>query len=333
MRIVSLLPSATEIVAALGAADRLVGRSHECDWPGGLGGLPVLTDQRTDAPDPAGVVRQVRDALASHASLYTLDEARLRELRPDLIVTQDLCDVCSIDLAAVRRAAATIDPEPEVVSLNPTTFEGVLDDVLTVGGAIGEADRAQDLVVELRARMTRAMDFVNPYDARPRILYMEWVDPVFVGGHWIPQLIERAGAEHPLNPCAPRPGSGAALGPMGAEMIAGKSVTATPEQILAVEHDGGRGKGWDRVSVGPCGVTLDEAEAQARALLDDPVGWLGKIDAVRTGRVAIVDGNQMFSRPGPRLVNAFEWLVGWVQERPALIPNGFPWKQLAPQNA
>lgn len=323
MRIVSLLPSATEMLCALGLEDQIVGRSHECDWPASLSGIPTLTGQRTPAGDPGAIDQAVRDALAEHTSLYTLDSERLRDLRPDLIVTQDLCDVCSIDLAAVRLAAASIDPKPEVVSLDPTTIEGVFDDILTVGTAAGVEELASGVLVTLRSRLHRAMEYVNPYDSGQRVLFMEWTDPVFVGGHWIPQLIERAGGEHPLNPCKPREGSGAAFGPLGSEMVAGKSVTRTIEEVLHFEQNGG----WDRVIVCPCGVKLDEAVRQTRALRDES-GWFDEIRAVREGRVAVVDGNQMFSRPGPRLVDAFEWLVGWMQDRPRLIPEAFPWRLL-----
>lgn len=327
MRIVSLLPSATEIVHALGRSGDLVGRSHECDWPASNAHLPVLTAQRVTAGDPGAIDGAVRESMASHEPLYTLDAHRLRQLNPDVIITQDLCDVCSIDLESVRRVAADLNPQPRVVSLNPTTLEGVLDDVLTVGEALDAQDNAERLVVDLRARLNRAMDFVNPYDAKPRVLYMEWTDPVFVGGHWIPQMIERAGGEHPLNPCAPRPGSGAALGPMGAEMIAGKSTVATPEHILDIDRR--PGGGLDRVIVCPCGVPLDDAVLYTRDLART-AEWFASLDAVRSGRVAAVDGNAMFSRPGPRLVDAFEWLVGWLQDRPALIPSDFPWTEIGP---
>lgn len=316
----SLLPSATEILAVLGVEDQLVGRSHECDWPVSVSGVPTLTDQRTPIGDPAVIDQAVRDALAEHTSLYTLDADRLQQLKPDLIVTQDLCDVCSIDLAAVQRAAQEISPEPVVLSLNPSTIEGVFDDVLRVGKAAGLATHASDVLVKLQSRFNRAMEYVNPYDSGQRVLYMEWTDPVFVGGHWIPQMIERAGGEHPLNPCEPRPGSGAAFGPLGSEMVAGKSVTRSSEEIMHIERNGG----WDRVIVCPCGVKLDEAVEQTRQLAHSST-WFGSLSAIDAGRVAVVDGNQMFSRPGPRLVDAFEWMVGWMQDRPSLIPDDFPW--------
>lgn len=335
-RVVSLLPSATEIVGLLGAQDRLVGRSHECDWPAGLEHIPVLTGQRTNyepsSPNASREVdRQVREALAGDdaASLYHLDTERLRELRPDLILTQDLCEVCSIDLNTVRGAARQIaeqtGAEPEVVSLNPDTFEAVFDDVLTVGTALGLADRAEKLLVELRARYYRACDFVTTFGLVQPVLFLEWTDPIFCAGHWTPQLIERAGGSHPLNPTESVPGSGQGIGPQQAYRKAGKSVQVPVEAIEAVERatESGAG-GWERVVICPCGLNLDQARAEAHKLLSQP--WFSALQAVQRDNVAIVDGNQMFNRPGPRLVDAFEWLVGWLNDRPELIPAGFPWQ-------
>src|SRR5262249_52332745 len=151
-------------------------------------------------------------------SLYTLDVGVLEALRPDVILTQDLCQVCSIDLGTVRRAAERMSPRPAIVSLNPATIEGVLDDHLAVGRAVGLERQAEEVVVGLRGRMYAAMDHVNPYTDGPRVAFLEWPDPIFVGGHWTPQLIERAGGQHPLNPTRPvesATGAGAAAGPIG----------------------------------------------------------------------------------------------------------------------
>jgi len=335
-RVVSLLPSATEIVALLGAADRLVGRSHECDWPNTLEHAAVLTSQRTrydaSSPDPSAEVdRQVRQALSSSdaASLYHLDTDRLRSLRPELILTQDLCDVCSIDLETVRGVASelarTTGTAPRVVSLNPDTFEAVFDDILTVGSALGLTERAERVVVDLRARYYRASDFVTSFGAQQTVLFLEWTDPVFCAGHWTPQLIERAGASHPLNPTRPAAGSGEGVGAQQAYRKAGKSVQVPLEAIEAIERQGPNGSGgWGRVIICPCGLSLDEARAETQRLMDKP--WFASLRAVQRADFAIVDGSQMFNRPGPRLVDAFEWLVGWLNDRPELIPHDFPWE-------
>ncbi|MEM1166427.1 MAG: ABC transporter substrate-binding protein [Planctomycetota bacterium] len=321
MRVVSLLPSATELLAALGASDMLVGRSHECDHPPGVGTLPALTSADDRFVSSAATDERVRAALAAGDSLYRLDERRLRELEPDLIVTQDLCAVCSIDPDTVRETARRLDPPPPVVALNPTTFEDVLEDALTLGTAIGREAGAQQLVLDLRTRLFRAMDLIPPFAARPSVLFLEWTDPMFVAGHWTVQLIERAGADHPLNPTTPMDAAGAGAGAGQSHRAAGHSFTVTPEQVTESAPDA--------VIICPCGLTLDQAVAEANHLLE--VDWFRDLPAVRGGRVVAVDGNQHFNRPGPRLVEAFEWLVGWLNGIDAVLPRAFPARALAPR--
>ncbi|MFG0329901.1 MAG: ABC transporter substrate-binding protein [Phycisphaerales bacterium] len=305
MRVVSLLPSATETLAAIGAADLLVGRSHECDWPASIADRPVLTAQRVD-PDAssAEIDRQVHEQFESGGatSLYTIDEARLRALEPDLILTQDLCEVCSIDLNTVRRIAADLSPTPEIVSLNPTSLEEVFDDLLRVGEAVDRPDDAKRAMVELRERYFSAKDHVNAYMTGPEVAFLEWIDPIFVGGHWTPQLIEAAGGTHSLNP----PGA--------------KSRAVEPLELVEAQPE------W--LVVAPCGMTLERVARELDEII--PASrWWNTLPAVADGRVALVDGSAMFNRPGPRLVDAFEWLVGWLHDRPDLIPVDFPWRPLA----
>lgn len=337
MRVVSLLPSATEIVLALagnealrdGDGVRLVGRSHECDWPPEVlkSGVPTLTAARTRFESSAQVDREVRAALkasgqpngaAGAQTLYALDVERLKSLRPDVIVTQDLCAVCSIDLSTVRAAAATMTPPPQVVSLNPETFEGMFDDILTVGEALGLGGRATELVVQLRERAYRVEEYVNAYTAKPRVGFLEWTDPLFVGGHWTPQLIERAGGEHPLNPTAAVEGAGAGEGPIGQTLRrAGKSTTVSDAAFAASEPE--------MLVICPCGLSLDMAWRETEIL--SRKAWWKNLPAVQRGKVAIVDGNQYFSRPGPRLVDGLEFLVGFLNDREEIIPDGFAWKR------
>lgn len=322
MRIVSLLPSATEIVALLGAADQLVGRSHECDFPSGLDHVPTLTAQRTSAQTPAAIDAEVRSSLEAGESLYTLDVDALADLRPDVIVTQDLCDVCSIDLNTVRAAVDTIAEQtgfaPEIVSLNPETVEDIIDDVLKVGRAIGREREAFDAVVDLRGRLHTAQEYVNPYEEGPVVGFMEWTDPIFIAGHWNVQLVERAGGRHPLNETVAKPGTGMAVGPQQAERVAGKSIRVPTDAFAATRPE--------VLVIAPCGFGL----AQTRAAVDELRGqdWFESLPAVQNGRVALVDGNQHFNRPGPRLAEAFAFLVGFIQQRPELIPDGFAWEQL-----
>lgn len=326
IRIVSLLPSATEsLIAVTGGirtpAAELVGRSHECDWPDSpeLRALPVLTAARTRFESSAQIDAAVREQLRSGESLYTLNEPLLADLRPDVILTQDLCEVCSIDLNTVRRIVADM-PEatrPRVVSLNPTTFEAVFDDLLTIGRSLEMESRATEAVVRLRERVYRAEEFVTPYLDGPRVAFLEWTDPLFVGGHWTPQLIERAGGQHPLNPTSPVEGAGAAAGPIGqTQRRAGKSIRV-PAEVLAASRP-------EALIVCPCGLSLEQAWRETRLLSQRP--WWNDLPAVKSGRVAVVDGNQFFNRPGPRLVDAYEWLVGWLTGRAELMPQGFGWR-------
>ncbi|MBY0312644.1 MAG: ABC transporter substrate-binding protein [Phycisphaerales bacterium] len=331
MRVVSLLPSATEMLLAITGPDalsldnrvRFVGRSHECDWPAppAMKHVPVLTSARTKFTTSSDIDRQVREQLSTGESLYTLNADLLADLEPDLILTQDLCSVCSIDLSAVQRAVEQCalrqyDP-PAVLSFNPQTVEGVLDDILALGRAIEEEPAALAAVVRLRERMDRAEAYVSPFAQRVNVAFLEWTDPVFVGGHWTPQLIERAGGEHPLNPTRATEHSGAAAGPVGqTQRAAGKSIQVSPADIVASRPE--------VVILCPCGLSLKQGIAEARALAQQE--WLQELPAVRNGRIAVVDGNQMFNRPGPRLVDALEFLVGFLNDRPELIPEGFPWQ-------
>lgn len=296
MRIVSLLPSATELLVAAGGERLLVGRSHECDWPPSITDRPVLTGQRTHAATSTEIDAQVSASLAAGQSLYSLDVERLKALRPDLILTQDLCEVCSIDLNTVRMVAGSIDPPPRVLSLDPRTLEDVFDDLLRVGEAAGLQDSARDAMVALRGRYWEARDHVNAYLDGPEVAFLEWMDPLYVGGHWTPGLIRDAGGRHSLNP----PGV--------------KSRRVTPEELVASSPD--------RLIVCPCGYDLNAIRRELPALTRQ--WWWNDLTAVRSGHVALVDGNQMFNRPGPRLVDAFEWLVGWLNDRPDVSSPDFP---------
>jgi iron complex transport system substrate-binding protein len=352
MRVVSLLPSATEIVCLLGGRDLLVGRSHECDFPAEIAGVPVLTSSRIDADaSPAEIDRQVgelnakgTDGASGNAELYRLNAESLAKLKPDLIITQDLCGVCSIDLGTVRAVAGGLSPVPKILSLNPQTLEDVLDDVLRVGDALdasaamhvtgdasggmkGDAShgvfrrRAREVVVRLRERLYAAGECVNPFDDGPSVAFLEWTLPAFIGGHWTPQLIERAGGRHPLNPTAAVENAGAAAGPQAASRRAGKSIRVPIEVLVASKPQ--------RLIVCPCGMDLARTRAAVREI--ESLEWFNELPAVRAARggaasVALVDGNQYFNRPGPRLVEAFEWLVGWLNDRPELMPRGFGWE-------
>ena len=303
MRVVSLLPSATELLCSIpGAEELLVGRSHECDWPPSILDRPVLTGQHITATSSAEIDAQVRESLEEHGSLYTVDAETLSSLHPDLILTQDPCNVCSIDLETVQRIAADLPGTPRVLNLDPTSIEEVMDDLLKIGEACNLAARANETLVDLRARYWSARDHVNELVPGPVTLLLEWMDPLFIAGHWTPQLIEEAGARHLLNE-AGQP-----------------SKVIEPEQLIEAAPE--------RLVIAPCGMKLEAIERELETLTG--TDWWNGLPAVRQGLVALVDGSAWFNRPGPRLVDAFCWLTAWINDRPELAPADPPVRLLQP---
>jgi len=319
MRVISLLPSATETLCLLGGSAMLVGRSHECDFPDEIRDRPVLTSPTVGFTTSAKIDDHVGQSMSCGESLYRLDAALLADLRPDVILTQDLCSVCSIDLEAVQRVAAQLDPAPAIVSVNPTTIEDVLDDALKIAAAVGLEAEAQCLVVSLRDRLHRAGDCIPAFVDGPSVAVLEWVDPIYVGGHWTPQLVERAGGSHPLNPTSAIADAGSGVAAQLDQRVAGPSIRIESEQLVASQPEA--------IIITPCGLDLATTRREAVALTQQ--SWWAELPAVKQGMVALVDGNQMFNRPGPRIVDTFEWLVGWLNDRPERMPENFPWEPLA----
>jgi iron complex transport system substrate-binding protein len=290
VRVVSLLPSSTEILFAIGAGDRVVGVTHECDFPADARRLPALTSSLlpADATTPALVDRHVRANVHAGSSLYALDEQRLAALEPDLIVTQELCAVCAVSYEIVARAAKRLRGDPRVVSLEPSSLEDVYANIAWVGELVGAAAGTRDLLASLRAREA-ALRARTANGARPRTLVLEWTDPPMSGGHWTPGLIELAGGEAVLaNPGA-------------------NSQTLAWEAIAAADPD--------VAIVVPCGYDLAHALDAARALAANPV-W-NALRAVRTGRAYAMDGNAYVNRPGPRLLDSAEIFASAVAGVPA----------------
>jgi iron complex transport system substrate-binding protein len=280
-RIISLVPNGTEILFALGAGDEVVGVSHECDYPAAARTRPILTGSAltpgmSAAEVDAAVAAQVRNGL----SLYTLDEARIAALAPDLIVTQELCPVCAVSTEQVGDALRPLPRCPDLLSLDPRTLAGVFADIARVGEATRRTAAAEALLAALERRLEAVRARVAGLP-RPRVLALEWLDPPFAGGHWVPEMIERAGG---IDAVA-RPGD--------------PSARLTWEQVAAADPD--------VLVVMPCGFDASGAQEQISTISERPE-WQA-LRAVRDGRVYAVDANGCFSRPGPRLVDGIETLA------------------------
>jgi iron complex transport system substrate-binding protein len=291
MRIVSLLPSATEILFDLGLGDQVRGVSFECDYPPAARSIPVVsgTALATDGSRSAAEIdAEVRARVNAGESIYTLDDARIRAIDPDLIIAQDLCRVCAVPSGAVEEALAVIGSRAQVLSLDPSTLDEVVACVGRVGEHTGTGDRAARLEAALRGRLAAVGERSGAQD-RPRTLVLEWADPPFNAGHWVPDMVETAGGV-PVLAEAGRPSRR-----LDWAEIESESVEVT---IFA-----------------PCGFDLDGAVGQAAQLLDHPA-------ASTLGPVYAVDANATFSRPGPRLVDGVELLGRILHPGPDGPPPG-----------
>jgi len=320
MRVVSLLPSATETLVAIGGSSFLVGVSADCvsalEHRSEKDGVAVVTRPLARSGEAAGADQKTRELIDAGAGVEALDRGLLRSLAPDLVILQDACGVCSADAGAVKGALASLDPRPAVLTLNTASVEDMLDGALKIGAAVGLREAAEEAVAGWRDRLHRALDRVTPYAPGPRVAVLEWADPLFVGGHWTAQLVERAGGEHPLNPTRALAGAGAGAGAHGAHRAGGPSREITAEELA--------GARIEALVVAPCGEPLEGAERAAERLAREP--WWGGLPAARAGRVAAVSGKQL-SRPGPGLVAAQEWFVWWLGDRSGAAPGGLEWSE------
>lgn len=286
MRIVSLVPNATEILFAVGAGPEVVGVSHECDFPEEARRLPVLTGSALrPGLTAAEVDAAVSGQLATGASLYTLDEERIAALEPDLVATQTLCPVCAVSTAQVDAAIAPLPRCPELLTLDPKTLDDVLADVVATGRATGREERAREVAAGLRARLEAVRERAGRRPARPRVLALEWLDPPFLAGHWVPEMIAAAGGED---------AAGTAPGAPSRRTSWDEIARLDPDVVLVV----------------PCGFDAAGAAAEAEKLSELPAAstWRA-LRAVRAGRVHPLDANARYSRPGPRLVDGVEELA------------------------
>jgi len=289
MKAVSLLPSATEIVFALGAQDLLCGVSCDCDYPEEALQKPVVSSTALPidhTSTPRTIDQLVREQLDDSASIYSLNTSLIRELRPDLILAQDLCRVCAVPSGDVEEALDVIGCRADVISLDPHTISEVIDGVERVGDALGKSDQARMLANSLRNRVEAVRRVTK--DLRPRRVFaLEWPDPPFNGGHWVPEMVEVAGGRDVLG----------AAGAPSREVSWDEIVTAAPEVIVYM----------------PCGFGLADAVAQARELYTNDAFL--KTPAAMHGEVFAVDASSYFSRPGPRLINGVEILGGLLHPR------------------
>jgi iron complex transport system substrate-binding protein len=272
-RIVSFLPAGTEMIHALGAGSELVGRSHECDYPSSVTRLPVVSRPALDLDDvsPGAIDLAIADRMGSGDTLYTIDEVLLRDLKPDVILTQNLCRVCAPSGDELTRAVRKFQLQPEVLFLTPRNVAEIEENILTVGRAIGRSEEAEALARSNRERISVVRAAVAKAPPR-RVVFLEWTEPLFCGGHWVPEMITLAGGNDPLG----RPGADSVR--MDWDDVA----NAQPEMII----------------VSPCGYRLERAAELAR-----------QMPQISDAAVYAVDANAYFARPGPRVVEGVELLA------------------------
>jgi iron complex transport system substrate-binding protein len=297
MRIATLLPSATEIVCALGLAKDIVGITHECDFPPEIRGRPLIVRGRIDAArlSSAEINAEVEDALAAGEGLYEIDLDALRAARPDLLITQDLCEVCALPGTDVDAVIAGLAHPPRILRLHPHTLADILRDIVAVGSATEREVEARRLVADLEERLARVEAAVRGR-LRPKVFCMEWLDPPFCGGHWMPEIVERAGGREVV-------------------AVAGRPSFRLEWQRIAAAQP-------DVVVLVLCGFDVARTRQEA-ARLGARAEWRD-LPAVRSGRVYATDASSYFSRSGPRIVDGLEILAAILHPDAATwpIPHG-----------
>jgi iron complex transport system substrate-binding protein len=294
VRICSLLPSATEILYALGLGDAVVGVTHECDFPPEVAKKPPLIRPRINPQaSPAAIDREVTELVSHGESIYSVDAGLLASLAPDLIITQDLCQVCAASPDDLATALAGFAKRPKVLSLTPHSLSDVWDDIRRIGEATGRRRDAQGLAITL-AQKVAAIEMTVANAPRPRVLCLEWMDPFYIAGHWVPEMVTKGGGEDVLG-CAGKP-----------------SFRATAEQIAETAAE--------IIVVMPCGYSSRRVAAEF-SMRELPTSWDG-LPAIRDQRIFAVDANAYFSRPGPRLSDGVELLAHLFH--PQIVPLNIP---------
>ena len=286
MRVVTLLPAATEIVAALGAVDQLVGISHECDYPDAVRELPRVTATSIDVEQPGALI-DAEVSRRSHAGepVIGIDVEHLRMLAPDLIITQNLCEVCAVADGQVHRLATAVQTPPRVVSLGARDLEGIWTDVRTVGSALDRESKAEELVAGLESRIAAIR--ARTSGRTSRVLCIEWLDPLYIAGHWIPELVSAAGGKD----------VGALPGSHSARANWSELPKLLPDQIIVML----------------CGFGIERAQAELDALQDSTA-----LELMQRVPTWIIDGNAFTSRPGPRVVDAAELIHSAIAGTPSV---------------
>ncbi|WHZ14027.1 MAG: ABC transporter, substrate-binding protein (cluster 8, B12/iron complex) [Nitrospira sp.] len=283
MRICSLVPGATEIVAALGLQQDLVGISHECDSPPGLAQVPVMVRPRIEGwqLSSAQIDEQVGALLSDGTALYELDEPRLLAAQPDIIIAQDLCDVCAVTPSQLDRVIRTLSPEPRMVTLNPQRLDDILQDIVTLGRTLEQEGTGVRFAAALRGRLEAVRTKIASEAVRPRVACLEWLSPLYTAGHWVPDMVDAAGGLDVL----------ATAGTASRKVDWITLFASAPEVIVLM----------------PCGFTVERTRAELATVTEQPQ-WKD-LPAVRRGAVYLVDALSYFSRPGPRLIDGVEQLA------------------------
>ena len=281
MRVVSLLPSATELCYALGVEP--VGVSHECDWPPEAEDRPSINRSRIDPDqDSADINEQVAQAEQDHGGVYEIKLDALERADPDVIITQGVCDVCAVDTLLVEDALAQTDVDAEIVTSDVHSLDDLFADIERLGAVLDREDRAAELVADLRARVDAVRERTDAIDERPSVAVLDWLDPVMVAGHWVPELVEAAGGRYPLADTGDR---------------------STPREWSEIQA-----ADPDILVAAPCGFGLDQTLDSRRDLTDRP--GFADLGAVQSERAFAMDGHHFVNRPGPRLVDTLEYLAG-----------------------
>jgi len=299
MRVVSLLPSATEIVYALGVEP--VGTSHECDYPPEATGVPSVVESRIDASaSSADIDSQVQEADAD-GGVYAIDREALSEADPDLVISQGICEVCAVDTVVVEEAIADLGLDCELLTTDPHSLGDIFEDIERIGAALGREERAESLLADLRGRVEAVEERVSDTDDRPEVAILDWLDPAMVAGHWVPELVELAGGRYGL---------------------ADPGDASTPRGWAEIrEYDP------DVLIAAPCGFELEQTFENLTDLTDRP--RFDDLRAVETNRAYAMDGHHLMNRPGPRVVDTLETLAALLHPETFEVPEEWAARPLA----